>query len=159
MGMQRERWLLRVWRDRYCLCHWNAHRQKCLPQSLSSSSSARKTILEMNWKFNLKIHFFHPFFLLLLLNIKAIFKLILLAHKVLLSSGAWREWERREERHTGMKAKCINSPPILLLCCDRLSNMQAHFLCQRLDGGSQERPPWVSLKLPRSLSDSFFPAL
>lgn len=57
---------------------------------------------------------------------------------------------QREERHTAMKAKCINSPPILLLCCDRLSNMQAHFLCQRLDGGSQERTPWVSLSLPRS---------
>lgn len=57
---------------------------------------------------------------------------------------------QREERHTAMKAKCINSPPILLLCCDRLSNMQAHFLCQRLDGGSQERTPRVSLSRPRS---------
>lgn len=45
------------------------------------------------------------------------------------------EEERREERRSGMKAECINSPPILLPCCDRLSNMQAHFLCQRLDRG------------------------
>lgn len=62
-----------------------------------------------------------------------------------------RMQERRKARreHTGMKAKCINSPPILLLCCDRLSNMQAHFLCQRLDEGSQERTLWVSLSLPR----------
>lgn len=62
-----------------------------------------------------------------------------------------RKQERRKARreHTGMKAKCINSPPILLLCCDRLSNMQAHFLCQRLDEGSQERTLWVSLSLPR----------
>lgn len=44
-----------------------------------------------------------------------------------------------------MKAKCINSPSILLLCCDRLSNMQAHFLCQRLGESSQERTLWVSL--------------
>lgn len=62
---------------------------------------------------------------------------------MLLSSAAQRRGrvrvgggeERREERRTGMKAECINSPPILLPCCNRHSNMQAHFLCQRLDGG------------------------
>ena len=91
-------------------------------------------------------------------KIRAIYKLILLAHKVVLSSGAWRQSESRragrrkaKREHTSMKAKCINSPPILLLCCDRLSNMQAHFLCQRLDEGSQERTLWVSLSRPRLL--------
>lgn len=91
-----------------------------------------------------------------------LYKVILLAHKVLLSGGAWGESEsrgkgvqerRKEDReHDGMKANCINSIPILLLCCDRLSNMQAHFLCQRLEEGSQER-----LSLLRALA--FSPAL
>lgn len=59
------------------------------------------------------------------------------------TQSAFVQWSlkrrKAKRKHTGMKAKCINSPPILLLCCDRLSNMQAHFLCQGLDEGSQER--------------------
>lgn len=80
---------------------------KRLPQSPCSTPRARS---EMKRKLNLKILVCSSF---LLRRIKAIYKLILLAHKVLLSSGAWRDREK--------KGTLLWKPSVLILlpfsCC------------------------------------------